>query len=368
MTYKVSVIIPTYNSENFLDKTINSVINQTIGFENIELIIVDDFSTDSTKNIIKKYCLKHENIKTYQLSEKTGTPGASRNLAIKNSNSEYLMFLDHDDCYMKDAVEKLYNATLNSFSDVAIGKFQTFGDGKIISEDWIQEDTTLNSIGENTLFFSINNIWRMIFPREFILKNNILFPEKVFAEDLTFMVDAFLNANKIVFINDIVYNFRLRQGEITSTSLSKGIHYLNGLIEGYDHTLNVLKKNNSCKYYDTIFNQHLSTLLSDLILSETISLKEKKELLKKSSYLFKNIKNIKPFPENEENKVLMENIKNDELDEVFKSIEESRSSKKIRSLESELENKKLQIADLQTTKGWFKYKAKNIIDRLKRKV
>ncbi|WP_409200104.1 glycosyltransferase family 2 protein [Methanobrevibacter sp. DSM 116169] len=367
MKYLVSVIIPTYNSENFLETSIKSVMDQTIGFKNIELIIIDDFSTDNTEEIINDYCSKYENIKTYPLVKKTGTPGAARNLAIKNSNSDYLMFLDHDDCYTKDAVEKLYESITKNSSDVSIGKFQTFGDGKIVSEDWIKEDVTLNSIEENLLFFSINNIWRMIFPKKFIVENRISFPEGVFAEDLTFMVDSFLNASKIIFINDIVYNFRLRQGEITSTSLSKGIHYLNGLTEGYDYTLKVLQKNNSCKFYDTILNQHLSTWLSDLILSDTISLKEKKELLEKSSYLFKNIKNINPFPENEENKILMEKIKDSKLDEVYKYIESYKFSKKINQLEEELNNKQIQVANLQTTKGWFKYKIKNIYQRLIKK-
>lgn len=362
------MIIPTYNSEKFLDETITSVINQTIGFKNIELIIVDDFSTDTTPELIEKYCSKYDNIKTYKLTKKTGTPGAGRNLAISKSNADYLMFLDHDDCYMKNSVEKLYNSITKNSSEVSIGKFQTFGDGKIISEDWIKEETILNSIDENILFFSINNVWRMIFNKEFILKNKISFPEGVFAEDLTFMVDSFLNANKIVFINDIVYNFRLRQGEITSTSLSKGMHYLNGLIEGYEYTSNVLRKNNSLKYYDTIFNQHLSTWLSDLILSETISFKEKKDLIEKSSYLFKNMTNINPFPENNRNKILMEKIKENKLNEIFDSIENYKFSEKIASLEKELEAKKLQIAYLQTTKGWFKYKIKNIFERFKRKI
>ena len=366
MSYKVTVIIPSYNSVDFLDSTISSIKSQTIGFENIELIIVDDYSTDSTQELIDRYCDEYENIKTYESGKKTGTPGRARNIGIKNSTSDYIMFIDHDDKYLPDTVEKLYNAITSNSSDVAIGKFQTFGETYIVSEDWITDDTVLNSIDENLLFFSINNIWRMIFPKEFLIKNNITFPEGVFAEDLTFMVDAFVNSDKIVFINDIVYNFRLRTGDNSSTSLSKGMHYLNGLIDGYLDTNDVLEKNDCLKYYDTIFNQHLSVWLSDVALSETIEFEDKKKLIDKSIPLFKKLNNIEPFPQNNAIKSIITQIVNDNLDEAYMQMGDYQLFRnRIQNLEVELNAKKQQIATLQTTKGWFKYKIKNIWERLR---
>jgi len=339
MEYKVSVIIPTYNSENYLNSTISSVMKQTIGFENIELIIIDDFSTDNTQKIIDDYVLKYENIKTFKLKEKSGAPGASRNLGIKHSTSDYLMFLDHDDCYCNDAIEKMYSKIASENADIVIGKFKTFEDEIAISDFWLNKEIKINSIKENTLFFSIDNIWRMIFPKKFIENNKIKFPEKVFAEDLTFMIDSFTNANKIIFINEIVYNFRLRKGEMSSTSLSKGYNYLNGLIGGYFETLKVLKKNDACKYYDKIFNQHLSTWLSDLILSKTLSIKTKKELLEKSQYLFKNIGKINPSPENERNKILMNKIKNNKTNDVISYIKKEDFKEKLKLIASKLKIK-----------------------------
>ncbi len=366
MSYKVTVIIPTYNSVEFLDSTISSIKSQSIGFENIELIIIDDYSTDATQELINKYCEEYDNIKTFESCEKTGTPGRARNIGIKNSTADYIMFIDHDDKYLPDTVEKLYNASINNSSDVTIGKFQTFGENRIISEDWIDKDIVLDSIDENLLFFSINNIWRMIFPKEFLVKNEITFPEGVFAEDLTFMIDAFINSNKIVFINDIVYNFRLRTGDNSSTSLSKGMHYLNGLIDGYKYTIEVLKKNNACKYYDTIFNQHLSVWLSDVTLSETISIEEKHKLINKSIPMFKQLKTVKPFPENNAIKSIILQLVSDNIDEAFTQMGDYQLfTNRIFNLENELNQKNQQIAYLQTTKGWFKYKLKNIKQRLK---
>ena len=365
MSYKVTVIIPSYNSVEFLDSTIESIKAQTFGFENIELIIIDDYSTDSTQELIDKYCAEYENIKTYESGKKTGTPGRARNIGIANSTADYIMFIDHDDKYLPDTVEKLYNAITANNSDVAIGKFQSFGENYFVTEDWITEDIILNSIDENLLFFSINNIWRMIFPKEFLLEHEITFPEGVFAEDLTFMVDSFINANKIVFINDIVYNFRLRTGDNSSTSLSKGMHYLNGLIDGYSYTADVLKKNNACKYYDTIFNQHLSCWLSDVALSETISLEDKKTLVEKSIPLFEKLENNEPFPENNAIKSIITQIVAGNLDEAYMQMGDYRLfTNRIYNLENELNQKRQQVATLQTTKGWFKYKINNIKERL----
>ena len=364
MSYKVTVIIPSYNSIEFLDSTIESIKAQTFGFENIELIIIDDYSTDSTRELIEKYCTEYENIKTYESGKKTGTPGRARNIGIANSNADYIMFIDHDDKYLPDTVERLYNAITKNNSDVAIGKFQSFGENYFVTEDWITEDVTLNSIDENLLFFSINNIWRMIFPKKFLLEHEITFPEGVFAEDLTFMVDCFVNAGKIVFINDIVYNFRLRTGDNSSTSLSKGMHYLNGLIYGYYYTADVLKKNNACKYYDTIFNQHLSCWLSDVALSETISLEDKKTLVEKSIPLFEKMENIEPFPENNAIKSIINQIVAGKLDEAYMQMGDYQLfTNRIYNLENELNRKRQQVAELQTTKGWFKYKISNLKER-----
>ena len=366
MSYKVTVIIPSYNSVEFLDSTIDSIKAQSIGFENIEVIIIDDYSTDSTQELIKKYCSKYDNIKTYESCKKTGTPGRARNIGISNSESDYIMFLDHDDNYLPDTVEKLYNAITSNNTDIAIGKFQTFGDNYFVTEDWITEDVVLNSIDENLLFFSINNVWRMIFPKEFLLEHEISFPEGVFAEDLTFMVDAFINADKIIFINDIVYNFRLRTGDNSSTSLSKGMHYLNGLIDGYSYTSDVLEKNNACKYYDTIFNQHLSVWLSDVALSETIDLEDKKTLVEKSVPMFKKLKNVEPFPENNAIKSIINQIRQGNLDEAYMQMEDYKLFRnRIQNLEVELNQKTEQVARLQTTKGWIKYKINNIKERLR---
>ncbi len=99
----VSIITPIYNSEKTIEETINSVLNQT--FKEFELIIVDDLSTDKTVSIIKKYQELDNRIKLFVLSKKGGATGA-RNRAIKEAKGRYVAFLDADDLWKKDKLEK----------------------------------------------------------------------------------------------------------------------------------------------------------------------------------------------------------------------------------------------------------------------
>ncbi|WP_082398007.1 glycosyltransferase family 2 protein [Methanobrevibacter arboriphilus] len=102
-------------------KTIDSVINQTIGFENIELIIIDDNSKDNTQQIINEYAKKYSNIKSKYLDENSGYPGKPRNIGIELSTSDYIIFLDSDDYFEKDACEILYEKINSEKADLVFG-------------------------------------------------------------------------------------------------------------------------------------------------------------------------------------------------------------------------------------------------------
>ena len=117
MKYKISVIVPVYNAEKTLKSTINSVINQSFGFDNIELIIVDDCSTDNSKKIIEEFSQKFKNIKAIFFENNRG-PSISRNIGIDNATAEYLMFLDSDDEFVKDYCETMYSTIIDGDFDI----------------------------------------------------------------------------------------------------------------------------------------------------------------------------------------------------------------------------------------------------------
>lgn len=109
MEYKVSIVIPIYNAEKYLKKCIESIINQTIGFENIQIILVNDGSTDNSKLIIEEFYKKYENIDVIYLQQSHSLGGFARNEGIKKAQGQCLMFLDSDDCLSKEACELMYN-------------------------------------------------------------------------------------------------------------------------------------------------------------------------------------------------------------------------------------------------------------------
>ena len=110
MTKKnISIIIPVYNSKKYIPKTFESLLNQTIGFENLEIIFVDDNSKDNSGEIIDKYSKEYSNVISVHLKENSGFAGRPRNIGIEKSNTEYLMFLDSDDYFNEDACETLYS-------------------------------------------------------------------------------------------------------------------------------------------------------------------------------------------------------------------------------------------------------------------
>ena len=131
---KISVIIPTYNAEKHFMKAFNSILNQSFGYENIELVIIDDNSNDSTKDILKDLSQKYDNINLILMEENSGSPSKGRNIGIKESSADYIMFLDQDDFYHEEICEKLYGAAREYEADIVNCRIIFYKDGKYIKE------------------------------------------------------------------------------------------------------------------------------------------------------------------------------------------------------------------------------------------
>ncbi len=295
MDYKISIVIPTYNIEKHLNETIDSIINQTIGFSNIELIIVDDGSIDSTKKIINEYSEEYGNILPIYLEDNSGFPGRARNIGIENSIGKYLMIIDHDDYCPNNACEILYNNIKNEDLDIVVGRYQVFNNDNNKSS-YLKGLKEVESIYENPNFFSLPPVaWTKIFRTNFIKKNQIRFPDDSLAEDLVFSSHAFLKANGIKFIDDIIYFYRLQDSETKSTSRIRNYKYTASFIDGYEKTWQLFKTENKEEYFINFLNIHLTWWLRNLILSN-LNDYEKKELLIKAKELFQLLSknDIKP--------------------------------------------------------------------------
>ena len=152
MNYKVSVIIPVYNADKYLKTAIESVINQTFGFENIELIIVNDKSSDNTRSIIEEYSSKYENIIDIHLDKNSGYPGKPRNVGIEKASAPYLIFLDADDEYLPEAFQIYYDMIIKEKSDFVMAAHYWNLDGDKVKKDILEEcDDSSDVININPL-------------------------------------------------------------------------------------------------------------------------------------------------------------------------------------------------------------------------
>lgn len=183
----ISVVIQTYNIENYVDQTLNSILNQT--FKDYEVIVIDDCSTDKTVDVVETFLPRFDGkLQIHQLSKNTNDDSATpKNLALGYSRGEYMFFIDDDDLLTPDAFEKLYNAAEKFQADlVSTTKFYRFKDRGVIPEqnELILSDAKPNGIKEPTLVEDgvlkraqlyareqiLEYYWTKLFRRDFLIK------------------------------------------------------------------------------------------------------------------------------------------------------------------------------------------------------
>ena len=262
MNYKISVIIPCYNAESTLKRCIDSVINQSFGFENIELILYDDASTDSTKDIIKDYAEKYDNIVPIYSTENSGFPVRGRNKGIKAATSDYIMFMDNDDEYDLRVCEFFYNELEKTSADlISCGKFNldtitseytpTSPDGK----------ERINIAKEDIIYFEDRFIWNKIYKLSILIEHDILFPEGKYAEDLYFTILYLQHCNSLIDVPD--YNGYIRHVQEDSISRTWDLEDLT-MILGVDQMIYSKLSNNENIDFSRLYKKEIAILLYKL--------------------------------------------------------------------------------------------------------
>ena len=277
--YKISIIVPVYNQEDTLQRAFDSIKNQSFDFESLEVIFVDDASTDNSVNIIKEFSDNYKNVKSIRLSENSGFAGKPRNVGIENATAPYLMFLDPDDVFLEDACKTLYDNITENDSDIASGNYNINRDNKIVRNDWSilklndGEFRQAKNINEYFNFIlATPSVWSKIFKREFVLREKLEFLVGVPAQDLVFVSEALLKANGIRFINKAVVEYMPQATSVTSTR-SKEV--LLGFIESYTklfHIANDFNRDYAWISYRNLFFWMKQYCLSDLSIKDKIDL------------------------------------------------------------------------------------------------
>ena len=222
---KVSIIIPVYNTEKNLNQCLDSVVNQT--FKDIEIICVNDCSTDNSLNILKNFALKDKRINIIDLKENKGVSNA-RNSGLNSAKAEFIVFIDGDDWVTTDHIEILYNQIKKYNTDFVCSDFYTY-DNKNILNTGIYVDVTYNKIINSEKdkriylqylkYLSLSQVWAKIFRKSFIINNNLSFQQLRSHEDNLFMWEAIIKANGFVFVKNKIYYYRNKRIEsLTNTN------------------------------------------------------------------------------------------------------------------------------------------------------
>ncbi|WP_407410424.1 glycosyltransferase [Methanobrevibacter sp.] len=287
MNDKISIILPIFNVGPHLRGGIDSLINQTIGNENLEIIMVNDCSTDGSDKIIDEYAEKYDCCVAIHHETNSGGAHTPRNTGIEASTGDYIMFLDPDDRYTPDACERLYEAVKKYDVDVAFARFRRiFEYGGYVQESYSPYEADLKSAYPDETFESANfldipdvlwdnvvervlygktlevtyprdgpidiihvdnieqepdllkiqpSVWCKIYRRELIMDNDIRFKPFVSGDDMAFTLEALLKADGIVFLNNFMsYDYYIRDlPNDKSITNNVNVRLLDELMEAY---------------------------------------------------------------------------------------------------------------------------------------
>lgn len=214
MNAEVSVIIPVYNVEKYLNRCINSVLMQT--FKNYEILLIDDGSTDTSGIICDNYAFKYSNIKVIHKSNKGLSD--TRNVGIEKCVGDYVYFLDSDDYIIPECLEVLYTNAINNNADLSCGSFGFFDDNHPVKSRNLHSNKFLKCKGENAcvaLLYGKNFYTSScnILIRKNIAKAN-LFPIGKYHEDEMTTFKYFLDSKIVVKTNLDTYYYYQREGSI----------------------------------------------------------------------------------------------------------------------------------------------------------
>ena len=242
---KISVIVPIYNLEKYLKECLDSIVNQTI-INDLEVILVDDESTDRSRYIVEEYALDYDNFHAYHKSN--GGLGDSRNFGLEFAKGEYVYFMDADDLVAPNALEKLYDMAKKHDHDVVSGMFTRFNDDSIWDTDYVNfACKDINQDIEFTHFREYPNlvwdvaVWNKIFKRDFIEKHKFRFPIGLH-EDNIFVMKSYYLAKSIGIIKDNVYFYRFREESLSNRASSPQdiddrVRMLNDVYQFMDSTI-----------------------------------------------------------------------------------------------------------------------------------
>lgn len=289
----ISIIVPVYNTENYLEKCLYSLVNQT--YKNIEIIIIDDGSPDNSMNIIQKFVLADNRVKV--ISQKNQGLSGARNTGMNNANGDYIMFIDSDDWIEIDTCEKAINASEKYNADVVFWSYiKEFSNSQkdnylFDKTEIIWSEKNINQLSRRMVGLvgdelanpqSIDNLvtaWGKLYKKSVIGDVRFTDTKIIGTEDALFNIEVFLGINSAVYIPDLLSHYRKDNESSLTHNYKKKL--VSRWREMYSRIKFLLDRNDmSREYYDALKNRICFGLIGlgiNLAEDKKMSFKEKKK-------------------------------------------------------------------------------------------
>lgn len=294
---KVSIIIPVYNAEKYIRKCLDSIVNQT--YKNIEVIIVNDGSTDNSEEIIKEYIENQEyNIKYFK-NENRGV-SFSRNFGVNYAEGDYIFFVDADDYLDENLIENLKEKMKKEIDIIKFKAKKVDNNEKVLEEIYVP---TFDEVSGEEAFeklkyddILLDTIWSYVFRKNFYIQNNFKFTENTHHEDFALIPLIIVKAKKVVSLDYYGYYYVQSENSITrNNSYEKLVKRTNDMIIHYDNMIEFIKNSDISESSKKSIKDFFAN--SVILRAEELKEKEQKEYIKKikERKLIKNIqvKNVK---------------------------------------------------------------------------
>lgn len=230
----ISVIMPVYNVENYLENSLNSILTQS--FKDIEVICIDDESKDKSLEILKDFERKDNRVKV--ISQKNKGNGGARNTGLKHASGDYVYFIDSDDTMFPEALEKMYCNITSNRSDLVLFKVARYIEGeplnynrpifpldkKFVGENFDDFTFTYKDIKYYIMDSGYFAVWAKFYKKEFLdnYKDIFVFPENTAFGDVRFHIASLILASRISFVNDFLYKYTMSNvNSITQTQSNR---------------------------------------------------------------------------------------------------------------------------------------------------
>lgn len=280
---KFSIIIPTYNSEKYIQEAIKSI--QDNNYSNLEIIIVDNGSNDNTVQLINRLKREDNRLKFKQISYPS--TGTSRNIGISMATGEYLLFLDSDDLISPNALSRINNIIKTTDSDFIIFQNRIFGDS-------IKGSLTGERYGN-----AIYNMGTMVWNKAISLSiaKQVYFPEGTLFEDVAYSAQCYLRAHKPVVVKDFLYFYRARENSIVHTKQSPSQRL--DILDGFELLMDDLrnkKLHNGADWVlqcQILINCIVIDHIRSIMVEWGINVESKKSILQLRSFLLKVNKELR---------------------------------------------------------------------------